>query len=115
MHFITMHTHIPLHTHKVVDCGAPNNPANGDVAFTLTVYNAFAVYSCEEGYNLVPTETFRTCEANGNWSGDDRACQRKHIYHASANLTLSLSPPFLLPPFFMFEILSLNLPLFLTV
>lgn len=70
------------YTHlTVIDCGAPNNPENGDVTFTLTVYNAFAIYSCEEGYDLVPSETFRTCEADGNWSGDDRACQRKYIIY----------------------------------
>lgn len=70
--------HTRLSTHKVVDCGAPNNPENGDVTFTLTVYNAIAVYSCDEGYNLVPSETFRTCQADGNWTEDDRACQRKY-------------------------------------
>jgi CUB/sushi domain-containing protein len=112
-----------VHTHfyKVVDCGAPNNPENGDVTFTLTVYNAIAVYSCEEGYNLVPSEAFRTCQANENWSEDDRACQRKcyckYIMQAqnrirSSTLTLRLSVLNLfLPISFTFKFLSIHLPL----
>lgn len=61
----------------VVDCGVPNDPGHGDVTFTLTVFNAFALYSCELGYNLVPDTSIRTCEADEMWSGDDRICQRR--------------------------------------
>ena len=66
------------HPLAVVDCGMPNDPENGAVTFTLTVYRAFALYSCEDGYNLVPNEEMRMCETNGMWSGDDRVCQRKY-------------------------------------
>ena len=87
LYYCNIHAHIRLPTHKVVDCGAPNNPENGDVTFTLTVYNAIAVYSCDDGYNLVPSETFRTCQDDGNWSEDDRACQRKYYLLCTTHLS----------------------------
>ena len=111
--YFTTYIHTRLPTHKVVDCGAPNNPENGDVTFTLTVYNAIAVYSCDEGYNLVPSETFRTCQADGNWTEDDRVCQRKYnmyctsIVQVENLLSHSLLLSSSLPP-------SLYLPLFLS-
>lgn len=71
------HTHSLVYTHTVIDCGEPNHPGNGSVFFTLTVVNAIAIYDCVEGYNLVPGETFRTCESSGEWSGEDRICRRR--------------------------------------
>ena len=83
-------------THTVVDCGVPNHPGDGDVTFSLTVFNALAFYTCDNGYNLFPSESVRTCEANGLWSGDDRICQRKstkqsHLHMYVCQICLSFT------------------------
>ena len=59
----------------VVDCSALTNPANGQVSQAAgTTFGETATYSCNTGYNLVGDNT-RTCQATGEWSGSEPACQ----------------------------------------
>ena len=44
------------------------------VSYNSTIYNSIAMYSCENGYNLVGVAE-RTCLSSGNWSGDRPYCQ----------------------------------------
>ena len=58
-----------------VDCGSLPDPANGRVDHTAgTSLGQTATYSCNTGYNLVGNST-RTCQAEGNWSGNTPTCQ----------------------------------------
>ena len=35
------------------------------------------VYKCDEGYSLIGPST-RICQSNGEWSGEEPFCERKH-------------------------------------
>ena len=60
----------------VVDCGSLEDPDNGQVEFFNTTFESTANYTCDLGYSLNGNST-RTCEANGNWSGDLPSCECK--------------------------------------
>ena len=55
-----------------MNCGTLTNPTNGQVSHT---FGQTAMYSCNQGYNMVGNST-RTCQATGEWSGSDPSCQR---------------------------------------
>ena len=59
-----------------MDCGALNDPNNGDVSLTGTTFESTATYSCSVGYVLEGEQT-RTCQATGEWSGTAPHCRRK--------------------------------------
>ena len=59
-----------------VDCCSLPNPINGRVQFPDTTVGSVANYSCFFGYTLNGTST-RTCEADGEWSGDPPTCDRE--------------------------------------
>ena len=62
-----------------VDCGPLTDPANGIVNHTAgTTSEQTATYSCNTGYNLVGERT-RTCQAEGNWSGNAPTCEGMYI------------------------------------
>jgi hypothetical protein len=56
-----------------VDCGAPQPPANGGVAYTTTTHGSTATYSCDSGYDLVGSATV-TCQTDGTWSDAPPSC-----------------------------------------
>ena len=58
-----------------VCCPLPN-PLNGQVQFPSTTVGSVATYSCFTGYTLNGTSN-RTCEADGEWSGDPPTCDSK--------------------------------------
>ena len=60
----------------VVDCGPLSNPTNGGVTTTGTIYQSTAIYNCNNGYIRSGGQT-RTCQANGEWSGSEPACNRE--------------------------------------
>ena len=59
-----------------VDCGQPSSPRpNGDVSVSMTTLGNMATYTCDSGYELVPDNSARTCQADATWSGMDPLCQ----------------------------------------
>lgn len=56
-----------------VDCGPLTAPANGNVGAASTTFGSLAVYSCNDGYELVGSN-MRECQANGTWSGVTPSC-----------------------------------------
>ena len=64
----------------VVDCGTPGISSYGDIpsmlAYSTTIFNSTAVYSCEIGYNILG-DMARTCLASGQWSGSAPECHSK--------------------------------------
>ncbi len=56
-----------------VDCGALASPQDGSVAAPTTTYGSTASYSCTAGHTI-SSNTPRTCEANGTWSGSAPTC-----------------------------------------
>ena len=49
-------------------------PENGTVTVNGVTTGDTAVYSCEDGYELVGDQT-RTCMSNSQWSGQTLSCQ----------------------------------------
>ena len=62
-----------LYIFAVVDCGSIGDPENGEVTFSETTFGSLATYECDEGFELVGEAT-RTCEATGEWSGEEPVC-----------------------------------------
>ena len=60
-----------------VNCSTPKQPNHGTVSYNDTGYNMVVVYKCDEGYSLIGSST-RVCQSNGNWSGEEPVCERKH-------------------------------------
>ena len=69
----TNHMYIVLHTCTAVDCGAPEDLANGMIRALYTVYRSVITYSCDYGYILIGVQT-RTCQEDGRWSGQSPTC-----------------------------------------
>ena len=63
-------------TCRIVRCGGLSDPSNGRVIITNDVPGGTATYSCNSGYNLNGQNT-RTCQNNGEWSGEAPICQRE--------------------------------------
>ena len=62
-----------------MDCGSLPDIPNGQVRFIPdTKFGSSAVYSCDSGHILVGNSK-RTCQANGEWSGEEPVCERKFI------------------------------------
>ena len=59
---------------SIVDCGAPQQPANGQVIHNETVFGSVANYSCNALYSIVG-DASRECLANGIWSGIEPRCE----------------------------------------
>ena len=68
----------------MVDCGSLEDPDNGQVDFSNTTFESTANYTCDLGYSLNGNSS-RTCEANGNWSGDQPSCERKIFVQPQLN------------------------------
>lgn len=62
----------------VVDCGPLDNPQNGFVRLFSTLQGATATYTCQPGFDLIGNR-LRTCQANGQWSGQDPICRRQSM------------------------------------
>lgn len=65
------------------DCGEPEAPPNGNVAFTSTTVGSVAVYSCDEAFDLNPLiPVTQTCAFDGTeakWSGLEPKCMGKEV------------------------------------
>ena len=65
----------------ITDCGTPVTPLNGDVRLvtpSITTYQATALQSCTDGYDVVGNEIIE-CLADGNWSSSI-TCLIKGLY-----------------------------------
>ncbi len=56
-----------------VDCGPLMAPTNGAVGVASTTFGSIAMYSCDDGFELVGVDT-RECQATGVWSGAPPSC-----------------------------------------
>ena len=64
---------------SVIDCGDPGNPENGRrILQGGTTFQSNVTYECNPGFSLVGV-SFRTCRADGTWSGSQPSCTRKYI------------------------------------
>ena len=80
---LKLNSPVYLYVSAVVDCGTLEDLDNGQVEFSNTTFESTANYTCDLGYRLSNGNITRTCEANGNWSGDPPSCERawlKHMY-----------------------------------
>ena len=64
----------------VVDCGRIGGPENGEITLSGTTFGSEAAYECDIGFELVGEAT-RTCEATGEWSGEEPVCERKTVLY----------------------------------
>ncbi|XP_052796583.1 sushi, von Willebrand factor type A, EGF and pentraxin domain-containing protein 1-like isoform X2 [Mya arenaria] len=55
------------------DCGQPEIPGNGTVAFNSTSFNAVAEFMCKRGYTLIG-EHFSVCQNDEKWSHSGQRC-----------------------------------------
>ena len=63
----------------IVQCSTLSDPSNGRVSQQGNNPGDRASYTCNSGYELVGQST-RTCQNNGQWSGDAPTCQSKAIH-----------------------------------
>ena len=66
------------------DCGNLINPANGNVALTLTTYDSTADYSCSDS-NVLVGDAVRTCQADGMWDGTAPTCGKLYLQQSTIN------------------------------
>ena len=64
----------------VIDCGSLDDLENGQVDLSNTTVGSTANFTCNQGYILTNGSSTRTCEANGEWSGDSPICECKDMY-----------------------------------
>ena len=56
-----------------MDCGPLDDPANGEVSVSGTIFNSTATYSCNTGYTLTGDD-MRMCLETGFWSDSEPTC-----------------------------------------
>ena len=57
----------------MVECGTLDDPTNGMVTVSTTIYNSVATYSCNIGHNLTGND-MRMCLETGSWSSSEPTC-----------------------------------------
>ena len=67
---------ITCKTPYLVLCPTLSNPPNGRVSQRGNTPGARALYTCNSDYELVGLSS-RTCQNNGQWSGDAPTCESK--------------------------------------
>ncbi len=60
----------------IVECDDLSNPANGVVNQPGNSVGTVSSYTCNGGFLLVGDET-RTCQKDGEWSGNEPICECK--------------------------------------
>ena len=60
----------------IVTCDDLSDPDNGVVDQPSDAVGSTATYSCDEEYEL-NGEATRTCQDNGEWSGEEPTCERE--------------------------------------
>ncbi|XP_033110344.1 multiple epidermal growth factor-like domains protein 10 [Anneissia japonica] len=80
---------------QVVNCGIVSVGEGVFVNGGIFTYNAVLMFICDRGYNTVSGDTTRTCQADGNWSGNDLVCEKKSKVNISG-LLIGISVLFVL-------------------
>ena len=78
----------------VIDCGSLDDPADGQVELSNTTVGSSANYTCTQGYILSNGNNTRTCEVDGEWSGNTPICECKSlvfVYSQVDRCVLSIS------------------------
>ncbi len=73
-----------------IDCGPLPDPMNGSSIGDLTVFPNIIRFSCEPGFFLNGS-SWRECQANGTWSGNETTCNRQQ----KTKTTRGRSPDFI--------------------
>lgn len=61
------------------DCPQLSAPAHGNTEGYRRETGSTVRVSCDQGYKVDPdSSSFRTCQANNQWSGADPVCTRKN-------------------------------------
>ena len=63
----------------VNNCGTPDQQPNTTVSYGTNDYEAFANYTCDEGYEKISGNESRICTASGSWSGSALECGSKYF------------------------------------
>ena len=58
----------------VVGCGDPGEPTHSTKSGSTYTYQSTVSYSCDSGYDHTSGSLQRTCQANGDWDGDEIVC-----------------------------------------
>ena len=75
-YYINQHYAIWIMRFATVVCPTLSNPQNGRVSQQGNKPGDRASYNCNSGYELVG-QSVRTCQNNGQWSGDAPTCESK--------------------------------------
>ena len=51
------------------------DPANGKVQLISLDEGSTATYTCDEGFDFTGGDKFRTCQSDGQWSGQEPICE----------------------------------------
>ena len=73
-----MVSHVFCMSVTVIECERLQDIKNGKVVLSGTTVGSIATYNCRFGYALIGGST-RTCQINGEWSGEEPFCQRKGL------------------------------------
>ncbi|KAH3836216.1 hypothetical protein DPMN_109587 [Dreissena polymorpha] len=60
---------------QIKDCG-PLNPANGHMTANATTYLSVSVFTCDEGYTLIGSDSL-VCKEDGTWNDTEPTCRIK--------------------------------------
>ncbi len=64
-----------------ITCEQLIDPDNGIVDLTGINVGSRATYSCDKGFDLTGGQFIRTCQPNGQWSGDAPSCESTYQYN----------------------------------
>ena len=72
------------------ECGILSNPSGGSVSIDKTTKGGVAAYSCNPGFEVTSGDTSRTCQADGDWSGDCSSVWSRYEFWHDVKLQLVL-------------------------
>ncbi len=70
----------------IVFCDQLFDPANGNVDLTGVTEGSTATYTCDQRFEIIFGDKLRTCQSDGQWSGDEPICEGNictHYYYIS--------------------------------
>ena len=61
---------------SALTCESLEAPVNGQIRVRGTSVGSVALYTCNSGF-MLEGDAFRTCQGNGEWSGEEPTCIRE--------------------------------------